>query len=470
MNLEHLETIERISLDIIDETIKDLLMNYKFLDLALSTINFNSIEADQVASIGTDGKTIYFNSSFLIEKYQTLNKKSLEENIVNNKVNFNINRMIMHSLLHCLFYHQNAIIIDGSIIDSIWDLACDITTEYIIDDLNNPIFGVKNVKIDGEKTNIYLRIKKDLKSRFNNSNFIVKNVYYYLLNCDNDKIELYKSLFVVDEHYNWNYQKDNEEEQEIPDNSMEKVMQYIQVGVDILEKLKGTKPNELHNQLKIMTSTKYDYRNFLKRFMEFREVLSVDVDSFDPIYYTLGLNIYKNVPLIEYNEVKEEYLIEDLVLIIDTSASTFGKLVEKFISETWAIISQIITSKNDSKIRLHIIQSDAVVQNYKLIETEDEFKEYIHNFELIGGGGTDFRPALEYVNDMRENMLFNHLKGVLYFTDGYGEYPKTAMDFETVFVFCIDDECITEEISVPSWAMKIVLTKGDIMEGNYVNK
>ena len=104
MNLEHLETIERISLDIIDETIKDLLMNYKFLDLALSTINFNSIEADQVASIGTDGKTIYFNSSFLIEKYQTLNKKSLEENIVNNKVNFNINRMIMHSLLHCLGY------------------------------------------------------------------------------------------------------------------------------------------------------------------------------------------------------------------------------------------------------------------------------------------------------------------------------------------------------------------------------
>ena len=87
------------------------------------------------------------------------------------------------------------------------------------------------------------------------------------------------------------------------------------------------------------------------------------------------------------------------------------------------------------------------------------------NFELHGGGGTDFRPALEMVSVMREEMKFKKLKGVLYFTDGFGEYPQKPLDFETIFVFCIDDEYITDDIAVPSWAMKIVLSKDELLEG-----
>ena len=53
---------------------------------------------------------------------------------------------------------------------------------------------------------------------------------------------------------------------------------------------------------------------------------------------------------------------------------------------------------------------------------------------------------------------------LIYFTDGFGEYPKKALDFETVFVFCIDDEFIVDDISVPSWAMKLILSKNDLLE------
>lgn len=443
-----------VSFKIIDESIKDLLMNFKFLDLALSSFNFSLIEDDSLKTIGTDGNTIFFNPNYLIDSFQELNEKT-------NNRRFNLTRMIMHSLLHCVFFHHKSLV--SNILPSVWDLACDITTEYIIDDLNNPIFSNKLTSLDGDKNNIYLKFKKSLKQKYNNSNFIVKNVYEHLLECTNEQLSLYQSLFVVDEHYNWKY--NNEDQEEIKNEEYnKKIIQYMQTGIELQEKIKGVHYQELHKQLKLQTTTKYDYKKFLRRFMELKESVTVDVDSFDPIYYTLGLKLYKNIPLIEYNEVKEEYTIEDLVLILDTSASTYGKLVEKFVNETWSIISQVFNSNKDFAIRLHIIQADLEVKDYKIITSSEDFKEYINNFEVIGGSGTDFRPALEYVNDMKQKMLFKNLKGVIYFTDGYGEYPKKALDFETVFVFCIDDEYITEDINVPSWAMKLILTKNDIME------
>lgn len=64
---------------------------------------------------------------------------------------------------------------------------------------------------------------------------------------------------------------------------------------------------------------------------------------------------------------------------------------------------------------------------------------------------------------MEEGKL-SHLKGLIYFTDGYGEFPKSKPPFETAFVF------IGEEYSdrtVPPWAIKLVLTREDLeMEGN----
>ena len=308
MNQDRIELIEKISYEIIDESIKDLLMNFKFLDLALSSISFSSIDSDQISQIGTDGKIIYFNSNYLIEKF----KEVKTETTINNT------RMIMHSLLHCLFYHPSVMINEDTIVESLWDLACDIVTEYMIDDFNNPIFGSKKTSKEAEKINVYIKIKNHLIKKFNNDNFIVKNLYRYLLDCSYEQVELYKKLFTIDEHYNWNYFKNEDEEQISEDKEKwDKVVEYTKTGIDILEKIKGTKPSELHNQLKVLTSTKYDYKKFLLRFMEYKEEIGVDLDTFDPIYYTLGLSLYKNVPLIEYNEVKEIKRIEDLVLIID---------------------------------------------------------------------------------------------------------------------------------------------------------
>ena len=51
----------------------------------------------------------------------------------------------------------------------------------------------------------------------------------------------------------------------------------------------------------------------------------------------------------------------------------------------------------------------------------------------------------------------------MYFTDGYGEYPKKPTDYQTVFVFYEDDTpqktFSGEPIKVPDWAVKLYLSE-----------
>ena len=62
---------------------------------------------------------------------------------------------------------------------------------------------------------------------------------------------------------------------------------------------------------------------------------------------------------------------------------------------------------------------------------------------------------------MIEQRELDDLKGLIYFTDGNGTYPKKRPPYETAFVFVDDDEF---EYEVPGWAMKLVLETSDIMQ------
>ena len=114
-------------------------------------------------------------------------------------------------------------------------------------------------------------------------------------------------------------------------------------------------------------------------------------------------------------------------------------------------------------MNLHIIQCDAMVHEDAVITSKEEFEHYIATLQLKGGGGTDFRPAFQYVDTLIRNHKFTNLKGMIYFTDGEGTYPAYAPEYRTAFVFLKDDYI---DPQVPAWAMKLVLQKYE-MEGSY---
>ena len=64
-----------------------------------------------------------------------------------------------------------------------------------------------------------------------------------------------------------------------------------------------------------------------------------------------------------------------------------------------------------------------------------------------------------YVDQLRQQGLLKDLKGLIYFTDGYGTFPLNKPDYETAFVF-LDDEYARPQ--VPPWAIRLVLRTEEI--------
>ena len=200
-----------------------------------------------------------------------------------------------------------------------------------------------------------------------------------------------------------------------------------------------------------------DFRDFLRRLSVDREEMEVDLDSFDYGYYYYGLEQYGNMPLIEENEYREGRKLQELVIAIDTSHSTKGEMVKGFLEETAGILKQ--KDAFFQKVKVHILECDDELRKDICLENVEDLEQYSKNFAVKGGYGTDFRPVFRYVSDLQKRGELKNLKGLMYFTDGKGRYPKEAPPYVTAFVFPKEEDI--DDDNVPFWAMKLYQREKD---------
>ena len=237
----------------------------------------------------------------------------------------------------------------------------------------------------------------------------------------------------------------------------EQVSRQIQVELETHLARQGEGAGNLIAELQAVNREKYDYTNFLKRFATLHECMRVNADEFDYIYYTYGLKRYGNMPLIEPLEYKEDRQVHDFVIAIDTSESCSGDLVQSFMRKTYNILKQV--ESFHSRVNVHVVQCDARVQEDTKITSLDDLDLYIKDMELKGFGGTDFRPVFDYVNLLVEKGEFTDLRGIVYFTDGEGVFPRRPPAYDAVFVF-LDDGY--SDPRVPPWALKVILDEHEL--------
>lgn len=218
----------------------------------------------------------------------------------------------------------------------------------------------------------------------------------------------------------------------------------------------GTMPQGMLLNLQKLTRETYDYGEFLRKFAVLNERMKINLDEFDYTYYLYGLRILKKIPLIEPLEYKEEHQVRDFVIVLDTSGSCSEGLVQRFLNKTYNILKQ--TEHFSDRAVLHVIQCDAAIQEDVRIDSLEHLEEYLERMELKGGGGTDFRPAFEYVDGLCRKNEFQKLCGLIYFTDGYGIFPTEPPDYKTAFVFVERDE----HVRVPPWAIRLYLEEDDV--------
>ena len=227
----------------------------------------------------------------------------------------------------------------------------------------------------------------------------------------------------------------------------------IQTEIETIGKEHSDRLGKLTWLLKVQNTTRTDYREFLNQFKVLREEGGVDLDSFDYGMYAFGLDTYGNMPLIEENEFREVKKIQELVIAIDTSASCKDSLVQRFLNETAAIL--LDRESFFQKIKICVIQCDNQVQRTDFIENTDEMNKYSSEIHVEGGYGTDFRPVFEHVEELKKQGKFENLKGLIYFTDGFGEFPDKPTTYDTAFVFASEEDYDDEK--VPDWAMKLYI-------------
>ncbi len=430
--LQELNMVE-LCTRILQNARNELYLNMRYLDISLSRLGFESDPSR--GGLGTDGFVIFYNPDYLCGLYQ--------------RGRVLVNRAYLHMVLHCLLCHMDT---RGKRGEKYWNLACDIAVESVIDGLY-----LKCIHIAGSlfRQDWYgrLRVKHPVLN--------AESVYQSLQDMDltENQYQRLAAEFYVDDHSRWELPQEEPKIASERQNQWSENRDKLQTELETMGSHQDEESKSLLEHVQVENRERYDYRKFLKKFSVLREEMQIDQDSFDYGFYTYGLSLYGNMPLVEPLESKEVSRIEDFVIVIDTSMSCSGDLVRRFLEETYDVLCQ--SDSYFKKTNIHIIQCDEQVQDDMLITSREEMEEYMQNFTVIGQGGTDFRPAFEHVNQMVGRGEFHRLKGLLYFTDGEGIYPVKRPVYDTAFVFVKDQYT---DISVPAWAMKLILEEGDLAE------
>ena len=419
------EKLRSLGVSILCAARDELYFSMRFLDVALSSFVYRMDIS--VSPFGTDGAVMYFHPQYL--------GGMLRQNRIL------VNRGYLHMVFHCIFRHMFKQADDVRY----WDLSCDIAAEHLIDGCDlRPVRWSRSLL----RRETYRKLED--KKRVMNAERIFRELKSWELT--EKELAGLEEEFRADDHRYW--ENKNPEQKQEPElrKKWQEINEKMETDLETFSKEASEQNGSFLGELRVENRERQDYREFLRKFSVLREEMGTDPDTFDYGFYSYGLSLYGNMPLIEPQETREVRKIADFAVVIDTSMSCSGDLVRRFLEETYSVLKQ-----NDSyfrKVNVHIIQCDEKVHTDVKITSEKELKLYMEHFELYGEGGTDFRPAFAYVDELIRRGEFDDLKGLIYFTDGYGIYPSRMPAYKTAFVFAEEDYT---DADVPAWAIRLIL-------------
>ncbi len=218
--------------------------------------------------------------------------------------------------------------------------------------------------------------------------------------------------------------KDKKESSPTPSPDPEALSEELKEQFEqIFQKLnrQGTLPKDLKFVVPEYFSHKVDWREFLYGYIA---AYAKSTYSFVP----------PNMKYL-YRGIYLPSLSSDLlriVIAIDTSGSVDETLLTTFLGE----INSIMQSYPNYEIDL--ITADAKIQSHKVFLPGESLE-----YEVSGGGGTDFRPVFEYIDQQ-----INYPTLLLYFTDGMGTFPESEPSYDVMWVMPEEKDVSFGEVMV----------------------
>lgn len=375
-----------------------------FYGLLLMNMNFGL--NDSIETAATDGEKIIFAPQFL-------------EQLSESELDF----VLMHEVLHTALRHV-ARKEDRDIF--LFNIACDIVVNSNIMLSNGRDVKSITLKNFGEAMHVAPNGKEGY-------NYTAEEVYAMLLKKEGSK-KSKKGLGVGgkqekdkenwDDHSLW---KDlNDEEDVLADFWTKKILDAEQaMEIRNSSGSHGNVPMLVLRLIKELKTPQTDWRTVLADFVQ--EEL-VDYSFSPPDRRFDETSFY----LPDFNETA--YRVDDVLFMIDTSASMSDETVTMVYSEVRGALEQF-----DGKLTGSLGFFDAKVVEPIPFTDEEEFKV----IRPYGGGGTSFQIIFDYVKD---KMIGNLPSSIVILTDGGAPFPneKSSMGIPVLWI-------VTNEKITPPW-------------------
>ena len=259
MDKKQLNKAEKLAEEVLMYSRNTLLVNLRFLDMALS--QFEMLPCEDY-SLMTDGKYILYNAKKVLSDFKQKKEISVHA--------------YLHMVMHCVYRHM---FMSPSLDRPLWDLACDIAIENVISEL-----ALKSCDSGMQKHQE--KYISDFKNKANG--LTAEKIYHYLKSMGFDKKEVaeIRGYFYTDNHEIWHmtdeekfaaygigsnkYREGNSKTETSAKAKLasewQKISERMQVDIETFGKQHGEVPGDLIQNLKEVNREKYDYTSFLKKF------------------------------------------------------------------------------------------------------------------------------------------------------------------------------------------------------------
>ena len=406
-----------------------LLVNHGFFGTLLLSLKFALLpELEKKHLItSTDGKTIYFNPT-------PLDKLS----------NLELDIVIMHEVMHIALKHN----LRGKRYDDLFKFnqACDIV-------VNSNIKYCKNLKknemrvlghelpylapdgkegynysaeeiyqmlmmLVSEKTNIKGSDNSDEEKWEGGDTTITAKDKFNEDNLDSFSTDFGDNFQPIDSHEKWDDKENKDRARE--DQIDKKVIESYELASH--RKEGGAIPLSVERYIKDLKKTKTDWKTLLNNFIQ-ENIIDYSFCPPDKRFPD------SDFILPDFNDPDD--LVKNVLFMVDTSGSMGEEEILECFSEINSAISQF-----DGKLEGFVGFFDAKIQKVVHFDEATDIREIMPQ----GGGGTDFYPIFEYVQEkMRDNLP----SSIVILTDGYADFPPESVALGIPVLWIINNEDVT---------------------------
>ena len=382
-----------------------ILCNHGFYGLLLMHMVYSIDEKLETAC--TDGIRITFGTDFL-------------DSLTDSELDF----VMMHEILHVVLQHC----LRGEDRDNeTFNIACDIVVNSNILLENN----MKSSSITLKNYGVSMHIAPDGKEGYE---YTAEQVYDMLSKQKEKNLqskgsgvakgraiqqatnENYKPEWRWDDHSRWGMYEEDDVLRDVWVKRFEDAAQAIEIRDP--SNSRGLLPRFAQRILGELRKPQTDWRTILNDFIQ-EEVVDY---SFSP-----PDRRFDDCPFFLPDFNGKEDTVEDILFMIDTSASMSDAMITAAYSEIKGAIDQF-----DGKLKGWLGFFDAAIIKPEPFSDEEEFSI----IRPMGGGGTDFQIIFEYVHKHMQDKL---PASIIILTDGYAPFPQEKLSMNIPVLWLINN-------------------------------